>query len=182
MADRRLDDVLGSTANSGERLAEACTGKNQRLCWSGYCGSRYLVGWPAMRIAERLCHVSGDTLGGRRRRSKFTPNLALDVDYRYRGSADATYQTRPFTLNGVAVPSTRYTGSGNTNNVVASLTWIFAPEPPPPPMAAAMPVPPPPPAPKIFVVFFDWDKATITRDGMGIIQRAAAAYRSGAPV
>jgi outer membrane protein OmpA-like peptidoglycan-associated protein len=115
-------------------------------------------------------------------RYKFTPNFALDVDYRYRGTADATFQTRPFTVNGVVVPGARYTGSGNTNNVVASLTWIFAPAPPPPPMAAAMPAPPPPPPPKIFVVFFDWDKATITPDGMGIIQQAAAAFRSGAPV
>jgi outer membrane protein OmpA-like peptidoglycan-associated protein len=115
-------------------------------------------------------------------RYKFTPNLALDVDYRYRGTADATFQTRPFVVNGVAVPGARYTGSGNTNNVVASLTWLFAPAPPPPPMAAAMSAPPPPPPPKVFVVFFDWDKATITPEGMGVIQQGAAAFRSGAPV
>jgi OmpA-OmpF porin, OOP family len=34
----------------------------------------------------------------------------------------------------------------------------------------------------VFIVFFDWDKDTITRDGMAIIQQAAAAYQSGAPV
>jgi len=31
-------------------------------------------------------------------------------------------------------------------------------------------------------VFFDWDKSTITPEGMAILQQAAAAFRSGAPV
>ena len=39
-----------------------------------------------------------------------------------------------------------------------------------------------PAAPKVFIVFFDWDKSTITPEGMGIIQQAANAYKSGAPV
>ena len=45
-----------------------------------------------------------------------------------------------------------------------------------------MPAPPPPPAPRVFIVFFDWDKATITSDGMAIIQQAASTYRSGGAV
>jgi OmpA-OmpF porin, OOP family len=50
---------------------------------------------------------------------------------------------------------------------------------------AAPPLPPaPPPAVsrRVFLVFFDWDRDTITRDGNSIIQQAAAAYKSGAPV
>jgi len=31
-------------------------------------------------------------------------------------------------------------------------------------------------------VFFDWDKATITAEGMRVVQQAADAYRAGAPV
>jgi outer membrane protein OmpA-like peptidoglycan-associated protein len=31
-------------------------------------------------------------------------------------------------------------------------------------------------------VFFDWDKDTVTREGQQIIQQAADAYKSGAPV
>jgi outer membrane protein OmpA-like peptidoglycan-associated protein len=34
----------------------------------------------------------------------------------------------------------------------------------------------------VFLVFFDWDRDTITPDGMQVIQQAAAAFRSGAPV
>ena len=34
----------------------------------------------------------------------------------------------------------------------------------------------------MFLVFFDWDRDTITPDGMAIIQQAADAFRGGAPV
>jgi outer membrane protein OmpA-like peptidoglycan-associated protein len=49
-------------------------------------------------------------------------------------------------------------------------------------MPAAMPAPPPPAAPRVFIVFFDWDRDTITPQGMQIVQQAADAYKSGAPV
>ena len=35
---------------------------------------------------------------------------------------------------------------------------------------------------KVFLVFFDWDRDTITPEGMQIIQQAADAFRAGAPV
>ncbi len=41
---------------------------------------------------------------------------------------------------------------------------------------------PPPAAPKVFIVFFDWDKDTITPEGQQIIIQAADAYKAGAPV
>jgi outer membrane immunogenic protein len=59
--------------------------------------------------------------------------------------------------------------------------YHFAPPPPPPPAPMAMPAPPPA-APKVFIVFFDWDKDVVTPEGQQIIQQAADAYRSGAPV
>jgi outer membrane protein OmpA-like peptidoglycan-associated protein len=66
---------------------------------------------------------------------------------------------------------------------MASLVYRFGPPPPPPP-AVAPPVPPAPPVAerRVFLVFFDWDRATITRDGMTIIRQAADAYKAGAPV
>jgi outer membrane protein OmpA-like peptidoglycan-associated protein len=59
--------------------------------------------------------------------------------------------------------------------------YHFGAPPPPPPAPAAMPAPPPA-APKVFIVFFDWDRDTITNEGRQIIAQAADAYRSGAPV
>jgi outer membrane protein OmpA-like peptidoglycan-associated protein len=52
--------------------------------------------------------------------------------------------------------------------------------PPPPP--APIPPAPPPSAAKVFIVFFDWDRDTITPEGMAIIQQAADAYKAGAMV
>ncbi len=110
-------------------------------------------------------------------RYAFNPNWALDVDYRYLGTANATTKLAP------ALGGGKVGYSYNSNNLVASLTYVFTP-PPPPPMAApaAMPAPPPPPSRRVFLVFFDWDRDTITPQGSAILQQAAAAYKSGAPV
>jgi OmpA-OmpF porin, OOP family len=52
------------------------------------------------------------------------------------------------------------------------------PTPPPPPPAAETP-PPPPAQPGPFIVFFDWNKSTITPEAASILDNAAAAYASG---
>ena len=114
-------------------------------------------------------------------RYMINPGLAFDLDYRYRGSADTTYHTRAFTFGGVAFAGRTFNGSANTNNVVASLTWLFAAAPPPY-VAPPMPPAPPPAARKVFLVFFDWDRDTITPEGMAIVHQAADAFRAGAPV
>jgi outer membrane protein OmpA-like peptidoglycan-associated protein len=64
---------------------------------------------------------------------------------------------------------------------MASLIYRFGP-PPPPPMAAPLPPAPPPAVRRVFLVFFDWDKSTITPDGMAVVRQAADAFRAGAPV
>ena len=71
--------------------------------------------------------------------------------------------------------------SAEVDTVRVGVSFHFAPPPPPPPAPAAMPAPPPA-APRVFIVFFDWDKDTITAEGHQIIAQAAAAYKSGAPV
>jgi OmpA-OmpF porin, OOP family len=111
-------------------------------------------------------------------RYSFNPNWALDLDYRYLATTDANWKVAP-NLGGGKVKA-----SYETNNLVASLTYVFAPPPPPPPAMApaAIPAPPPPPSRRVFLVFFDWDRDTITPQGTAILQQAANAYRSGAPV
>jgi outer membrane immunogenic protein len=64
---------------------------------------------------------------------------------------------------------------------LAGVNFHFNAPPPPPPAPAAIPAPPPA-APKVFIVFFDWDKDVVTREGQMIIQQAADAYKAGAPV
>jgi outer membrane immunogenic protein len=70
--------------------------------------------------------------------------------------------------------------SGGENIIRAAVNYHFG-VPPPPPAPVAAPAPPPA-APRVFIVFFDWDKDTITPEGHAIIQQAADAYKAGAPV
>src|SRR5205807_6343870 len=86
--------------------------------------------------------------------------------YRYLATTDPTYRSPG---------GARVTSSYSTHNLLASLTYSFAPSPLPAALPAAMPAP----ARQLFLVFFDWDRDTITREGMAVIQQAAGAYRAG---
>jgi OmpA-OmpF porin, OOP family len=110
-------------------------------------------------------------------RYNINPTLAFDVDYRYLATADdPVLRIR----NPVPFGVGRYTTGYESHSVVASLTLRFGA--PPPVVAPPAPPAPPPAIRKVFLVFFDWDKDTITPEGMQIIQQAAAAFRAGAPV
>ena len=54
--------------------------------------------------------------------------------------------------------------------------------PPPAPVPVAEPAAPAAAAPQVYLVFFDWDRADITRAGMSIIEQAANAYKAGGSV
>ncbi|MGE0260825.1 MAG: OmpA family protein [Alphaproteobacteria bacterium] len=113
-------------------------------------------------------------------RYNINPSLAFDVDYRYFGVLDTDFTTR----NGPLVragASNKYSAGNSSNNILASFIVKFG-APPPPVVAPPAPPAPPPVQRKVFLVFFDWDKYSITPEGMQILQQAAAAYRSGAPV
>ncbi len=105
-------------------------------------------------------------------RYNINPSLAFDIDYRYLATSDPTFHT---------VFGNAYTSGYATHNIVASLSLRFGAAPPP---VAAPPMPPAPPmmARQVFLVFFDWDRDTITPEGMQILQQAAAAFRAGGPI
>ena len=105
-------------------------------------------------------------------RYNINPSLAFDIDYRYLGTTNPNFRS----IFG------RYSSGYETHNLVASLSMRFGAAPPPP--IAAPPAPPAPAmiARKVFLVFFDWDRDTITPEGMQIVQQAAAAFRAGGPV
>src|SRR5712691_4916577 len=110
------------------------------------------------------------------------PTMTVEFDYRFLGTATPHFRTgKNFVDGGIPAPGIRVTSGYDSHSLVASLIVRFGASPPP---VAAPPVPPAPPplARKVFLVFFDWDKDTITSDGMRIIQQAAAAFRAGAPV
>jgi len=104
----------------------------------------------------------------------FNPNLALDLDYRYLATTDAT-------INNAGGTGGSYKTGYDSHNFLASLIVRFGapPEVTPPPAPA---VAPPPPPHKVYLVFFDWDKYSITPEGLQIVQQAAAQWRAGGNV
>jgi outer membrane protein OmpA-like peptidoglycan-associated protein len=109
-------------------------------------------------------------------RYNINPALAFDVDYRYLGTTGPRFRSTAATGGFV------YTSGYTTHSVLASLSVRFGAPPPPPVAAPPAPPAPPPVARKVFLVFFDWDRDTITPEGMQILQQAANAFRAGAPV
>jgi outer membrane protein OmpA-like peptidoglycan-associated protein len=138
--------------------------------------------------ASKSTTLIGPTVGGGIEYA-VTPNISVGGEYRYTDYGhDSLSLGRVATVGaGPAATPTFATEPANgrialrDNTVLFKVNYRFSP-PPPPPLPAAMPAPPPPAAPKVFIVFFDWDKDTVTAEGQQIIQQAADAYKSGAPV
>ena len=108
-----------------------------------------------------------------------TPNVSASLDYRYFATTNPKFHDQL----GASV-STNY----DTHNVFLTLAYHFWTSPPPPPPAPVPvaapppPLPPPPPAQQVFLVFFDFDKFTLTPAAAQVVQQAADYYKStGSP-
>jgi outer membrane protein OmpA-like peptidoglycan-associated protein len=107
-----------------------------------------------------------------------SPQFSIKAEYLYVDLGSLGYNARNQTVGSAL---TNHISIDNNENIFrVGLNYHFNQPPPPPPPVAY--VPPPPAAPKVFIVFFDWDKDTITPEGHAIIQQAADAYKAGAPV
>jgi len=109
-----------------------------------------------------------------------TDQLLIGLEYRYFGTTDANLK---YSAGGA---TSRFKVDPSSHNVLLNLSYhFFAPAPPPPTPAAVTPPAPPPPPPAAapakqdFIVFFDFDKSTLTADGQKVVDAAAAAYKSG---
>jgi OmpA-OmpF porin, OOP family len=109
-----------------------------------------------------------------------TPQWLVGLEYRYLGTTDATLK---YSAGGA---TSRFKVDPASHNVLLSLSYHFnppAPPPPPPPTPVAAPAPPPPPPPPAakqdFIVFFDFDKSSLTPEGKKVVDAAAAAYKAG---
>jgi OOP family OmpA-OmpF porin len=93
------------------------------------------------------------------------PGLAVTAEYRFMGMAgNRTYN--------VGAASSIQLGNDFNNSILIGLRYAFGVAPPPPP-PAPMAAPAPAPA-RSYLVFFDWDKATLTPRAQQIISEAAA--------
>jgi len=105
-------------------------------------------------------------------------NVSVSLDYRYFATLDPS-----FTTTAGGAPATVKSEYG-THNIFLGVAWHFAPPPPPPPslpapIAQPAPPPPPPAAQREFIVFFDFDRATLTPEALQVIQQASDAFRQG---
>jgi len=136
--------------------------------------------------ASNSTTLMGPTYGGGLEYA-VTPNISVGGEYRYTDYGHANLRLGSVATTAVAggtVVSSPATGriGLDDNTFLLKVNYRFAAPPPPPAMEAAMPAPPPPAAPRVFIVFFDWDRDIVTPQGMQIVQQAADAYKSGAPV
>lgn len=109
--------------------------------------------------------------------------LSLKAEYQYvdLGRRSLTY---PITL---AVSQSTTTSEFRANVIRFGLNFKFgvSSPPPEPAAAAATSAPPAPPAAAVvpakqkFIVFFDFDKSSLTPDGAKVVAAAAAAYKNG---
>ena len=98
--------------------------------------------------------------------------LALTAEYRFFGVGSRKYNVSTQAAAGAPVAfGTAKLGNDFNHSVMIGLRYNFGqPPPPPPPAPAAVPAPAPA---RSYLVFFDWDKATLTDRARQIIKEAA---------
>jgi outer membrane protein OmpA-like peptidoglycan-associated protein len=105
---------------------------------------------------------------------QFLPGLATTIEYRFLGMTDRTYDFGTTAAPGVVIPGRLKFGNDFNHSLLVGLRYDFgAPPPAPPPAAPASAAAPAPAAARSYLVFFDWDKATLTDRARAIIKDAA---------
>ena len=109
----------------------------------------------------------------------FADNLSVKVEYLHFDLGDETITASPRAANPPFTVQDRIGTSGNVLRI--GLNYRFGVPTPPPPVAAP-PAPPPAavaPQKQVFIVFFEFDKSSLTADGKKVVDAAAAAFKSG---
>jgi outer membrane protein OmpA-like peptidoglycan-associated protein len=101
------------------------------------------------------------------------PGLALTAEYRFLGLAGNRTYNNVFSVGGFSVSGTSTHTNDFNHAFLFGVRYNFGVAPPPPPAPApAVPAPMVQPA-RSYLVFFDWDKATLTDRARQIIREAA---------
>jgi len=99
--------------------------------------------------------------------------LALTADYRFMGLVGDRNYGGTVTRGAVTVPSNFKLSSDYNHTILLGVRYVFG-APPPPPVAPAPAAVAPSPISRSYLVFFDWDKATLTDRARQIVSEAAA--------
>ncbi|MEN0075239.1 MAG: OmpA family protein [Paracraurococcus sp.] len=102
------------------------------------------------------------------------PGLAFTLEGRYFGSQSPKFDDA-FRVSPTVSQHTTWKPDNNNVSVLLGVRYAFNAAPPPPPVVA--PAAPAPAVARTYLVFFDWDKATLTERARQIIAEAAGASR-----
>jgi len=101
------------------------------------------------------------------------PSLATTLEYRFMGTTDRTYDISTSAAPGTIAGGRQKFGNDFNHSILLGVRYNFG-APPAPPPAAPIPTTSPAPAPsRSYLVFFDWDKATLTDRARAIVKEAA---------
>jgi outer membrane protein OmpA-like peptidoglycan-associated protein len=153
----------------------------------GYLVSDPLMLYASAGIAIGRIGIAGniDGIGAQSTSVKVGPAAGAGVEYALDEQWSIFAEYLWYDLPTESVTFTNTTGTATAtfsekfegNLIRVGFNLRFAPPPPPPPVTAAPPppppAPPPPAAPQTFLVFFDFDRATLTPEGKVVIERAA---------
>jgi outer membrane protein OmpA-like peptidoglycan-associated protein len=99
------------------------------------------------------------------------PGLSLTAEYRFMGLAGTRNYSGTASVSGVGSAPVTVKASDDYNHaILIGLRYAFGAPPPPAPAPVAAPAPAPA---RSYLVFFDWDKATLTSRAQQIIKEAA---------
>lgn len=102
------------------------------------------------------------------------PGLSATTEFRYVGlNGYRRYSGTATAPGGGTVPVTVSTSDNNNFNLLVGLRYAFNVAPPAPPAAPAATAAPAPAAARSYLVFFDWDSATLTDRARQIVASAA---------
>jgi OmpA-OmpF porin, OOP family len=104
---------------------------------------------------------------------QFLPSLATTIEYRFLGLAHRDYDITATAAPGAAGSGRLKFGNDFNHSLLIGVRYNFGA---PTPMSPAAPMPTAAPAPaasRSYLVFFDWDKATLTDRARSIVKEAA---------
>jgi OmpA-OmpF porin, OOP family len=101
------------------------------------------------------------------------PGLATTIEYRFLGLAHRDYDVTAAAGPGAVATGKVKFGNDFNHSLLIGVRYNFGAPPPAPPAAPAPVVSPAPAAARSYLVFFDWDKATLTDRARAIVKEAA---------
>lgn len=170
-----LYDMTNIVASTGVKIPFApYVGVGVGYQWarlSGFHLNGTPTGFPAFTSGDTVGAIAYQFILGGALTIPQVRGLALTAEYRFMGMGSRTYDlSSRVSALAPTVRGSAKLGNDFNHAVLIGLRYNFNTPPPPPPAPAAVPAPAPT---RSYLVFFDWDKATLTDRAREIIRNAA---------